>query len=155
MKPAVPAARRGYALVEVLVAATVLAIGLLGGVTLLLDGVRAARGARDAVAAAGLVADLGERIRANPAAGDAYALAADRSPQPPADRCAAGCDAASIAAVDLDDWRRAAEVALPGARTSVAVAAQDGGPARRHAITVEWIVAGRDAPARLDAVVVP
>ena len=44
---------------------------------------------------------------------------------------------------------------LPGARTSVAVTAQDGGPARRHAITVEWIVAGRDAPARLDAVVVP
>ena len=36
---AVPrAARRGYALVEVLVAATVLAIGLLGGVALLLDG---------------------------------------------------------------------------------------------------------------------
>ena len=149
------AARRGYALVEVLVAATVLAIGLLGGVALLLDGVRAARGARHTTAAAGLLSDLGERIRANAAAGDAYVIAADRSPEPPADRCESTCDAASIAAVDLADWRQHAEAVLPGARTAVAVATPDGGPARQYLITVVWTVAGRDQPARLDAVVVP
>ena len=155
MRPAHPTARRGYALVEVLVAATVLAIGLQGGVMLLLDGVRAARGARHATAAAGLLSDLAERIRANPGAGDAYALAADRSPRPPADRCASGCDATSLAAVDLDDWRRDAEVALPGARTAVEAAPGNGGAAHRYAITVEWIVAGRDAPARLQVVIAP
>jgi type IV pilus modification protein PilV len=145
---------RGHALVEVLVAAVVLAVGLAGGVSLLLDGVRASRGARQATAAAGLVSDLGERIRANPTAGDAYALAAGDTPPPPAARCATGCDASAIAAADLDEWRRAAESALPGVLTAVAVAAVEGGTTRRYTITVEWIVAGRDEPARLDAVVV-
>jgi type IV pilus assembly protein PilV len=154
MRPPIPALARGHALVEVLAAAVVLAVGLVGGVSLLLDGVRASRGARDATAAAGLLADLGERIRANPGAGDAYALRADRDPVPPEGGCAAGCDAAAIAAADLADWRREAEAALPGTRTAVAVAAPVDGEARRYTLTVEWVVPGRDAPARLDAVVV-
>lgn len=155
MTPARRSLPHGYALVEVLVAAVVLAVGLLGGVSLLLDGVRASRAARQATMAAALLSDLGERIRANPAAGDAYALPVDRVPSAPDDGCATGCDAATIAAQDLAGWRQDAEAALPGARTAVAVEPLDGGAARRYELSVEWVVAGRDAPLRLNAVVVP
>ena len=149
-----PALAGGHALIEALVAAVVLSIGLLGGVALMVDGVRASRGARLAGTAAALVSDLGERIRANRTAGAAYALDADRQLGSPGELCTAACDAATVAAVDLYDWQRAALASLPGARTSVAVSDIDGGTSRRYDITLEWTVAGRDGPARLGSVVV-
>ena len=51
-----------------------MAVGLLGGLVLLLTGFRASRSAMQQTGAANLAADLGDRIRANQAAGAAYAL---------------------------------------------------------------------------------
>ena len=66
----------GFTLVEVLVVAVVTAVGLLGGLSLLLTGLRASRLAMQQTGAATLAADLGDRIRANHRAGQAYALGA-------------------------------------------------------------------------------
>ena len=80
------ATESGFTLVEVLVVLVVLAVGLLGGVALLLTGLRASRVAILQTRAANLAADLGERIRANRAAGAAYALDAGTVLAAPAKR---------------------------------------------------------------------
>ena len=66
----------GFTLLEVLIALCVLATGMLGIGVMLLESVRASRSALHRTAAVILAADLGERIRANRVAGDAYALGA-------------------------------------------------------------------------------
>lgn len=143
----------GFGLVEVLVASVVLAVGLVGGLLALIGGVQAIRHALFASAAVRLAADLGERIRANPQAGDAYALPADRAQPSPANDCfAAHCDPAALAAVDLYAWQQSVQATLPGARTTVRVTVAGGVP--RYTIALEWSDGGR-APRRHSSVVAP
>jgi type IV pilus assembly protein PilV len=141
----------GFTLVEVLVVVLVMAVGLLGGVFLLLTGFRASRSAMQQTGAATLAADLGDRIRANQAAGAAYALHAGTVLAPPTKPCLASaeCDANDVAAHDLYEWQQAAMAALPAARTSVQVAPADGTPENVYRIEIEWTSANHDAAARL------
>lgn len=123
-----------------LVAAAVLAIGLLGQLALLVQGLRTERAAANLATAATLAADLGERIRANPGAALQYAVDTDGVPQP-STPCAPATpyDAAVRAACDLDEWLHEAAAALPGMTaqvvTSVAVAGES---ATLSTITVRW-----------------
>jgi type IV pilus assembly protein PilV len=130
---------RGFALTEVLVAAALLAVGLLGQLALLVTGLQAERAAADMATAVTLAADLGERIRSNPAAASLYAF--DPAPAaPPATDCvlAAPYDAAMRAACDLDEWRREAVTALPAAEVRVDATAIAGTTATLCAITIRW-----------------
>lgn len=140
----------GFTLVEILIAAVVTAVGLLGGLALLLTGLRASRLAMQQTGAATLAADLGDRIRANRSAGQAYALAAGNLLAAPAKLCQAigECDPQDVAERDLYEWQQAAMSALPGAMTSVAVSPVDQVPANVYVIVVEWAQAGRAAAAR-------
>lgn len=130
---------RGFALTEVLVAAALLAIGLLGQLALLVTGLQAERAAANIATAATLAADLGERIRANASAASLYAF--DPTAAPPAP---AGCalatpvDAANRAACDLDEWRRGAATALPGAEVRVETSTIPATTATLCAITLRW-----------------
>ena len=129
----------GFALTEVLVAAAVLAIGLLGQLALLVAGLRTERAAADLATAATLAADLGERIRANPAAALLYAVDPGDEP-PPAVVCglATAFDAVVRAACDLDEWRREAAAALPGPQLQVNTAAVAGTTATFCEIALRW-----------------
>ncbi len=139
------AASCGFTLVEVLVAAVVMAVGLLGGVALLLTGLRASRLATQQTSAAILAADLGDRIRANRAAGTAYALDAGSLLAAPDKACTVvgECSSQDVAARDLYQWQQATRSALPDATTSVAVSPIDGLPASLYLIVVEWTQTGQ------------
>jgi type IV pilus assembly protein PilV len=144
---AVMRARRrssGFTLIEVLIALTVLAIGLLGLGTLMIDGLAGSRIGLQHAEAVVLAADVGERIRANRAAADAYALGAGTTvAAPPFDCSAPGeCAAAQVAALDLYDWQQSVRDALPGAETSIVASQIGAGPARRYQITVRWVQSG-------------
>src|SRR5512136_355722 len=106
----------GFALTEVLVAAALLGLGLLGQLALLVTGLQAERAAANIATAATLAADLGERIRANASAASLYAFDPAAAPPAPTDcALATPSDAANRAACDLDEWRREAATALPDA----------------------------------------
>lgn len=128
----------------------VMAVGLLGGLALLLTGLRASRLAMQQTGAATLAADLGDRIRANRSAGPAYALGAGTLLAEPAMLCQSSgqCGPQDVAARDLYEWQQAAMSTLPGAMTSVAVSPADAIPANVYFIVVEWAQAGQVAAAR-------
>lgn len=143
-------AASGFTLVEILVVMVVMSVGLLGGVALLLTGLRASRLAIQQTGAVNLAADLGDRIRANRSAGPAYALGAGTLLAPPPRSCQSTgeCDSSDVAARDLYEWQQAAMSALPGATTSVVVSPAGEIPANVYVIVVQWTQAGRAAAAR-------
>ena len=134
----------GFTLLEVLIALCVLATGMLGIGVMLLESVRASRSALHRTAAVILAADLGERIRANRVAGDAYALGAGTVAGAPASECTVSdaCDPFEVAAFDLYLWQRTVLEALPAAVASVQVAPVGGLPANTYAITIRWAQPG-------------
>jgi type IV pilus assembly protein PilV len=87
--------RRGFTLIETLIALVVLSVGLLGAATLLLSSLHTqARSHRD-IAAINLLLDVAERIRANREGRAAYATEAVAP-----DCRVSACDAAQLAAAD-------------------------------------------------------
>lgn len=125
----------GSGLVEVLVTAVLLSLGLLGASILHVTVLRARHEATLASRAVQLAAGIAERLRANHAvmaAADAdnpyLALdyqAADDAPHPasagagPACFGSASCSPAQLAQFDLDEWRSQLHAALPGARLRI------------------------------------
>ncbi len=95
--------RRGYSLIELLVAVLIVAVGVLGVVGLQLASARNARGALETTLAALLAEDIAERIRANDAA--TYATGLGVPPPIFVDCLARDCDAAELAAFDLAVWK--------------------------------------------------
>lgn len=140
----------GFTLVEVLAALVVLAVGLLGLERLMIDGLSGSRIANQHSQAVALAADMGERIRANGAGADAYALRAGAQVPPPPDECTtdAPCSPAGVAAVDLYRWQRSVRAALPDAETSIVTAVVGAGPARQYDILIRWTQTGSEDPAR-------
>jgi type IV pilus assembly protein PilV len=138
----VPRVKRhaGFALIEVLVALVLLSLGLLGAGHMLLAALQSQADALHEMAAAQLVRDMADRIRANPRAGAAYDW---REAEPPAASCelAAPCAAPQLAALDLAHFLAAAQRALPGVETRAQVEFEPAiGPAAadRFAITLSW-----------------
>ena len=116
---------------------------------MLLESVRASRSALHRTAAVALAADLGERIRANRVAGNAYALGAGTLAGAPGSECTVGdaCDSSEVAALDLYQWQQAVLVALPAAVASVQVTPAGGVPASTFAISIRWVQPGDAEPA--------
>jgi len=135
---------RGFSLVEVLVALVVMSVGMLGIAALYLEGLRAGRTALNRTTAVTLAADMADRIRANSAAGAAYA-----GTGPGTDgKCVNGpsdCTATQLAGDDWFTWRNELAAQLPeGSVGEIDVA----GPApNTYTITVAWPEIGQDDPA--------
>jgi type IV pilus assembly protein PilV len=141
---------RGFSLVEVLVALLVLSVGLLGAACLLLGGLSDQSLALRQASATVLLADMADRIRANPAARGAYA----GTMREDAPGCSEEdpCDAAALAAHDLAHFASAAQRLLPNQRprTQIAFEPATGTTTDRYVISLTWIDA-RDSRASGEA----
>ena len=137
-----PCRCRGFALAEVLVAAALLAVGLLGQLALLGSGLRAERDAANSATAATLAADFAERLRANSSAAAAYALDPDSEPSPAHCAVAAPFDAPARAACDLVEWQREVASSLPGATVEVVSTDVAGSSAMLYSISIRWVMQG-------------
>jgi len=110
---------RGLSMIEILVALTIVAFGMLGLLGLQARALSVQKDAFHRRQAAELVAQLAERMRANHLAflAGRYALSFDASSAAPstAPACAAPCTSAQVAARDLDEWRIELRRRIPGA----------------------------------------
>lgn len=145
---------QGFTLVEVLVALVVLAVGMLGLVVLLVEGLQGSRTAIEHTQAVNLAADIAERMRSNRAAASAYDTD-EGTPEPRIDAAceeAAGpCDPRSMASHDLRLWMDNVAATLPEGRGAVEVE-QHAPDARRGTVTIRWARTGA-APASYALVV--
>jgi type IV pilus modification protein PilV len=156
------AARGGqaaFALIETLIALLIVMIGLIGACQLILRSLREATDALTRTKATQLVADMMDRIRANPDAGDAYDCAS-YSP-PPAERgCAPSgapaieCSPRDLAEHDLAHWQTLFRQSLPLAASgtcgaNVTYTAGAGSEPPRYRVEVSWQQPGESLPVRL------
>jgi type IV pilus assembly protein PilV len=142
-------ATAGFTLIEVLIALVVLAVGMLGIASLLLNGLQSSRIAVLRTQAVVLAADMGDRIRANRMAGAAYSLTPGTELSNPGKACSSPgqCTATDVAALDLYSWQQSVLRALPGAETSIAVAPVGALNSNVYTITIRWTQSGDDAAA--------
>lgn len=147
---------RGFSLIEVLVALTVLSIGLLGAAGMLIGGLRDHADAIRHAAVLALLADVADRIRANPAAGVAYDTGAAPAGPSACDE-AEPCDSASLAAHDIAHFEAAARALLPQLSPRPRIAFEPAtGPVApaRYVISMQWSVAHEPVAADQAALVV-
>ncbi len=132
----------GVTLVETLVAIVVVSIGMLGIAGMYGEGLRSSRVSVTRQAAVSLAADLADRMRANPTAGEAYeGAAADNA-------CVNGpdnCTPAELAADDLNWWFGNVGALLPDGAGDVDVVEVAGVSVRTYTITLTWAETGSDA----------
>jgi type IV pilus assembly protein PilV len=122
----------GYTLVEVLVALTVMSIGLLGMATLQARALQASRAAALHAQAVTLAADLADRIRANRASADNYTD-----------------DGLNVRAqADLAEWRAAVTSTLPGGLGRVTFRPAEPASPAQYQIEVSWQQSGDAESAR-------
>jgi len=97
----------GFTLIEVLISLIILAIGLLGLSSLQLTALQRNTSAYNRSLATSLAYDIADRMRANKGAtnGDAYLTAIGDGPSGATSCIDNGCDAAGLAAYDLDEWK--------------------------------------------------
>lgn len=128
----------GFTLVEVLIALIIMSIGMLGIAGLYVHSMRAGSTSLYRHHAVTLAGDIADRIRANPRAGGAYALAGADN------RCVAGginCTPAQMAANDIFLWDQQAAAILPNGAINVMFNNAVNPPTYR--ITVTWTQPGQ------------
>jgi len=132
--------QRGITMVESLVALVVLAVGLLGIASLYVTSLQTGRTALIRTQAVNLVSDMGDRIRANGLAGDAYDTD-EYAGAPAVQNCVvtSNCNAATLAQDDLARWIEAVEATLPSPVATVTfIAAAAAGRPDQYQINVQW-----------------
>ncbi|WP_229518455.1 type IV pilus modification protein PilV [Massilia sp. PAMC28688] len=156
----IPCRASGFTLIEVLVAALVLAIGIAGVIAAHLGAQRTRHGTALMSGAVQLAAGTAERIAANGRFRDQYAgfdydSTRDGPPAPSAQACfGTPCSGGQLAAADLAELRQALHAGFPGGRIVIcrdAAVAQagarlawqcGGGSGAPLAIKIGWIERG-------------
>ena len=137
----------GFALVEVLVAVVVLAIGLLGLAGLHATGFRDNHGAFVRTQATYAVNDLADRMRANRAAAIAGNYEVGSAPAAPTFDCVTNftgtsspglCNPAEMATADLVAWYAFLGNAMPGGNATIVCNPVGCGANAIHTIAVTW-----------------
>lgn len=129
----------GFTLVEVLIALIILSVGMLGIAGLYVHSMQAGRTSMFRHHAVTLAGDVGDRIRANPRAGPAYALAGANN------NCVAGgvnCSPGQMAANDIYLWDQQAADTLPNG--TVTVVYDNAVLPPTYQITVAWTEPGEN-----------
>lgn len=127
----------GFTLVEVLIALVIMSIGMLGIAGLYLHSMQAGSTSLFRHHAVTLAGDVADRIRANPRAGAAYALAGGNN------NCVGAgidCTPEEMAANDIFLWDQQAAATLPNGAVSI-VFNNDVSPPT-YQITITWTQPG-------------
>ena len=131
---------QGFNLVEVLIALIIMSVGMLGIAGLYVHSMQAGRTSLFRHQAVTLVGDIADRIRANPTAVGAYALAGANN------NCVAGgidCSPAAMAANDIFLWQQQAVETLPTGAVAVVFRDAVVPLPPTYEITVSWTEPGQ------------
>jgi len=127
----------GFTLVEVLIALIIMSVGMLGIAGLYVHSLQAGSTSLFRHHAVTLAGDIADRIRANPRAGPAYALAGANN------NCVDGgvdCTRGEMAANDIFLWDQQAAATLPNG--AIAVVFNNGVAPPTYQITITWTQPG-------------
>lgn len=133
------ASSKGFTLIEVLIAVVILAVGLLGMASLLLNSMQSSQNAYLRSQASMLTYDLIERMRANQehaVTTNAYTLAANAAATSDPG-CASSCPPSDQAQKDLHDWRAALAAGIPEATAAITRSNDN-----QYQISIIWQEAG-------------
>ena len=128
---------RGFTLIEVLIALIIMSVGMLGIAGLYVHSMQAGRTSVLRHNAVTLAGDIADRIRANPRAGAAYALAGANN------NCVDGgvdCTIGEMAANDIWLWDQQAATTLPNGQVNVVF--NNGAIPPTYQITITWTEPG-------------
>ena len=128
---------RGFTLIEVLIALIIMSVGMLGIAGLYVHSMQAGRTSVLRHNAVTLAGDIADRIRANPRAGAAYALAGANN------NCVDGgvdCTIGEMAANDIWLWDQQAATTLPNGQVNVVF--NNGAVPPTYQITITWTEPG-------------
>jgi type IV pilus assembly protein PilV len=128
---------RGFTLIEVLIALIIMSVGMLGIAGLYVHSMQAGRTSVLRHNAVTLAGDIADRIRANPTAGAAYALAGANN------NCVDGgvdCTVAEMAANDIFLWDQQAAATMPNGQVNVVF--NNGIVPPTYQITITWTEPG-------------
>lgn len=141
----------GFALLNALIAATVLAIGLLGNAMMLVHSLQTSRLALQRTQAVALAADMADRLRAGLAAGTSFAFAQGTTLDAPATPCATvnECSPQQVAALELYSWHQSVMRMLPDAQASITVSPAATSAGNLYTITIRWVQSGDAAAASI------
>ena len=130
---------RAFTLIEVLIAMVIMSVGMLGIAGLYVTSMQAGRTSILRHNAVTLAGDVADRIRANPRAAAAYALA-DTGVPSTCVAAATNCTRDEMAANDIYLWNQQAQNTMPNG--SVAVVFNNGVAPPTYQITVTWTEPG-------------
>ena len=133
----IPRKLRGFTLIEVLIALVILSVGMLGIAGLYVHSMQAGRTSILRHNAVTLAGDIADRIRANPRAGPAYALAGANN------NCVAAgidCTPGEMAANDIFLWDQQAAATMPNGAVNIVF--NNGVVPPTSQITVTWTEPG-------------
>jgi type IV pilus assembly protein PilV len=131
----------GFTLLEVLIAITVLAIGLLGLAGLQLITLQTGQVSYQRSQAITLAYEVADRMRANrlQAGAKAYAVTALTTPTAATTNCGtASCSAAQLATYDVSTWYARVQNLLPSGTASIACSTAGCGTGVMQTVTVMW-----------------
>jgi type IV pilus assembly protein PilV len=129
----------GFTLIEVLIALVILSVGMLGIAGLYVTSMQAGRTSILRHNAVTLAGDIADRIRANPRAGPAYALAGANN------NCVDGginCTLGQMAAHDIFLWDQQAANTMPNGTVNIVF--NNGVVPPTYQITVAWTEPGEN-----------
>ena len=129
----------GFTLIEVLIALVILSVGMLGIAGLYVTSMQAGRTSILRHNAVTLAGDVADRIRANPRAGPAYALAGANN------NCVDGgidCTLGQMAAHDIFLWDQQAANTMPNGTVNIVF--NNGVVPPTYQITVAWTEPGEN-----------
>ena len=129
----------GFTLIEVLIALVILSVGMLGIAGLYVHSMQAGRTSILRHNAVTLAGDVADRIRANPRAGPAYALAGANN------NCVDGgvnCTLGQMAANDIFLWDQQAANTMPNGTVNIVF--NNGVVPPTYQITVAWTEPGEN-----------
>ncbi len=140
----------GFTLIEVLIALIIMSVGMLGIAGLYVHSLQAGSTSLFRHHAVTLAGDIADRIRANPRAGPAYALAGANN------NCVNGgvnCTRVQLAAHDVFLWGQQAAATLPNG--TVVVVFNNGVAPPEYTITITWTQPGETLTYEIEIPVLP